>query len=233
MRDFYFTSSDRYELLDTQIGDTTLNVYAPAEADEQHELALRYAADAFESFSERFGPYPFTELDVVGIPPLPGAGGVEYPGIVVVVVPEDPQSTFFEGATAHEVAHQWFYSVVGNDQIDEPWLDESLAQYATLLYYLDVYGEAGYNGAREGAVQGRWEQIEFADIPIGQPVAAYDWPGIQRHHLWPRRVVLRRTPGCDGARDLRHVPERLLRDIQIRHRRHGIVQGPGRAALRV
>jgi aminopeptidase N len=34
---------------------------------------------------------------------------------------------------AHEVAHQWWYSIVGNDQYSEPWLDESFATYAGQL----------------------------------------------------------------------------------------------------
>ncbi len=35
-----------------------------------------------------------------------------------------------ERATTHEVARSWFYSLVGNDQARDPWLDESLATYA-------------------------------------------------------------------------------------------------------
>lgn len=33
--------------------------------------------------------------------------------------------------TSHEVAHQWFYAVVGNNGYQEPWLDEN---FASLLY---------------------------------------------------------------------------------------------------
>lgn len=29
----------------------------------------------------------------------------------------------------HETAHQWFYGVVGSDQVYSPWLDESLVEY--------------------------------------------------------------------------------------------------------
>src|SRR5262249_36888287 len=34
----------------------------------------------------------------------------------------------------HEVAHMWFYSLVGNDQYLEPWLDESLAELSSERY---------------------------------------------------------------------------------------------------
>jgi aminopeptidase N len=34
---------------------------------------------------------------------------------------------------AHELAHQWFYGTVGNDQYHEPWLDESFATWAMRL----------------------------------------------------------------------------------------------------
>jgi len=34
------------------------------------------------------------------------------------------------GVTSHEVGHQWFYGLVGNDQGRDPWLDEGLATWA-------------------------------------------------------------------------------------------------------
>jgi aminopeptidase N len=77
-----------------------------------------------------------------------------------------------EATIAHEVAHQWFYGLVGNDQIDEPWLDEALAQYATLVYYQDVYGPDGATGFHD-SLEGRWNRVNRADIPIGLPVRDY------------------------------------------------------------
>ena len=172
VRDFYIAASDRYKRVSEQVGETTLNSFAPPEFASEARLALRYAADALRIFSRRVGPYPFTELDVAGTPTQ--AGGVEYPGVVVVALDiYDPENRFFEAATAHEVGHQWFYSVVGNDQVDEPWLDESLTQYATLLYYTDMYGAAGEQGFR-GSLEERWQSVDSADVPIGLPVAAYD-----------------------------------------------------------
>jgi aminopeptidase N len=34
----------------------------------------------------------------------------------------------------HETAHQWFYGIVGNNQWEDAWLDEGLAEYATVAF---------------------------------------------------------------------------------------------------
>jgi hypothetical protein len=179
VRDFYLVASDRYSVVSRTVGQTTLNSYAPTDLSDGAEAALDFAAQAMQSFNERFGPYPFTEFDIVSTTTF--ALGVEYPGIVAILLNlYDPfgrvrgQSTFalMESVVAHEVAHQWFYSSIGNDQIDEPWLDEALAQYATLLYYQDVYGPAGADGFRS-SLERRWGSIGRADIPIGLPVRDY------------------------------------------------------------
>ncbi|MEW5961004.1 MAG: M1 family metallopeptidase, partial [Chloroflexota bacterium] len=176
VRDFYLAASERYTKTSRLVGQTTVNSYAPTELSDGAAAALDYAALALESFNKRFGPYPFTEFDLVSTTTF--ALGVEYPGIVAILVDLYDQSGtgqaggVMEGVIAHEVAHQWFYSVVGNDQVDEPWLDEALAQYATLLYYSDVYGPPGAEGFR-GSLERRWARVERADIPIGRPVRAY------------------------------------------------------------
>lgn len=171
-RDFYLAGSRDYQVNSAKVGETTVNAYAFPELAEGSQLALDYAVSALESFEARFGPYPLTELDVVGT--ATSALGVEYPGIVAVTnrIYDPEWSDYLESTTAHEVAHQWFYNLVGNDQLDEPWLDEALTQYATLLYYQDAYGPAGYQGYRE-SLTGRWSRVEFAEIPIGMPVSEY------------------------------------------------------------
>ncbi len=175
VRDFYLAGSARYERSSATVGETTLHSYTFPEYAAVGEQVLAYAVDAVESFEAHFGPYPFTELDLASTPTA--ALGVEYPGIVVNALrlyerqnPFPPQ--VLESTTAHEVAHQWFYSAVGNDQLDEPWLDESLAQYATLRYFADQYGEGGAEGFRDSLV-GRWQNIDMAELPVGLPVAAY------------------------------------------------------------
>jgi aminopeptidase N len=178
-RDFYIAASDRYTVLSERVGETTVNSYAFAEMGDGARLALQHAVDALESYNSRFGVYPYTEFDVVSTPMQ--ALGIEYPGIVGIGLglydPDEevlglPSRVILESAVAHEVAHQWFYNVVGNDQVDEPWLDEAVVQYVTFLYYLDARGEDAAQGFR-GSWYGSWERVDRANIPIGMPSGAY------------------------------------------------------------
>ena len=178
-RDFYLAASEDYTVISKTVGKTTVNSYAFAARAEEAELALRFAADALRSFNQRFGVFPYTEFDVVSTPMQ--ALGMEYPGLVAIALDlYDPNKQVaglpfpiaLESTTAHEVAHQWFYNAVGNDQIDEPWLDEALAQYLTGLYYLDTHGEGAARDYRS-SWDGRWNRVDRADIPIGMSTGAY------------------------------------------------------------
>ncbi len=171
-RDFYLAASDGYEVASQKVGETTIHSYAPAALQNGAREVLETAGKALQDFEARFGPYPYTELDLVSTGT--NALGVEYPGIIAITdrVYEGEYGRFLESTVAHEVAHQWFYNEVGNDQVDEPWLDEALAQYATLLYFQDEYGVAGADGYRQ-ALEDRWNRANRVEIPIGMPVAKY------------------------------------------------------------
>ena len=175
-RDFYLAASPAYQVVSRQVGETTVNSYAPAGLAAGAQEAADVAVQALQVFNERFGPYPYSELDLVST--ATSALGVEYPGIIALTdnIYGRTYRRYLESTTAHEVAHQWFYNVVGNDQVDEPWLDEALTQYATLLYFGDQQGAAGEQGFRE-SLQGRWENSDGEKIPIGLPVAAYSEGG--------------------------------------------------------
>jgi hypothetical protein len=85
------------------------------------------AADAINFFHERFGPYAYP---VVTVAQVTVGGGMEYPGIVMIA----------GGSTAeivHELAHQWWYGAVGNDEMDEAWLDEAFATFSEELYEIE------------------------------------------------------------------------------------------------
>jgi hypothetical protein len=177
-RDFYLAASPLYEEISETFGEVTIRSYAPDGLEAGAQAALEIAAESIELFNDKYPPYPYTELDIVATPTL--AGGIEYPGLIVVTLPlYDIESgspgiiQSLQGVVAHEVAHQWFYNYVGDDQLDDPWLDEALAQYLTYEYFADQYGAAGAAGFHS-SLEARWRQVNFADIPIGLPVEDYD-----------------------------------------------------------
>ena len=178
-RDFYLVASPNYEEISRTFGEVTIRSYAPANLKEGAGMALDVAGRAIEDFSTRYAPFPYTEFDIVSTPTL--ALGIEYPGMVAITsriydVDQEyrgtPTSVYLESTVAHEVGHQWFYGLVGDDQLDDPWLDESLTQFVTLQYYADEYGASGEDGFRS-SLEARWDGVNKAKIPIGRPVADY------------------------------------------------------------
>jgi aminopeptidase N len=135
-RDFFLVVSPNFQVKSQVVDGVTVNSYYLPEHAAGGSKALSVTADSLHIFNQRFGAYPYDELDVVEAP-MRRALGVEYPGIFLVSAslygaPERPE---FVVTTAHEVAHQWWYNVVGNDVFDDPWLDEALATYSSSLYY--------------------------------------------------------------------------------------------------
>lgn len=175
-RDFFLAAGDRLTAQTRIANDVTIHSFTFPEFGETSTRALTYVANALAVFEAMLGDYPYLELDIVttGLQAL----GMEYPGAFAVAFPlYDPEDATYapvvlEATLVHELAHQWFFNVVGNDPLHEPWLDESLAQYATLAYFEETYGPEGAEGFRE-ALQGRWERVGSADIPIGMPATDY------------------------------------------------------------
>lgn len=178
-RDFFLAASPNYQEISQTFGEVTIRSYAPKESSDGAQMALDVAIRAIEDFSAHYAPYPYTEFDIVSTPTL--ALGIEYPGAVAITsrvydvngeYRGAPASVYMESTVAHEVGHQWFYNLVGDDQLDDPWIDESLTQFATLQYYTDEYGVSGADGFR-ASLEGRWARVGNANIPIGLPVADY------------------------------------------------------------
>jgi hypothetical protein len=71
------------------------------------------------------GPFPYDDLWVVVLSAQ--TSGVEFPGAIQF---GDVDPVERRGLVTHELAHMWFYGLVGNDQGEHPWLDESFATFA-------------------------------------------------------------------------------------------------------
>jgi len=176
-RDFYLAGSREYVELSGQVGETRVRIYTKPEYSVNQALALDYALNAIQIFSEQVAPYPYTEFEVISS--VMWALGMEYPGITSIVTDEFvagvdlfgiPSAQMLESTLVHEAGHMWFYNAVGNDQQNQPWVDEALVQYLTYVYYLERYGDGSSYVA---SWQSRWSRVEYDPIPIGKAAGAY------------------------------------------------------------
>jgi hypothetical protein len=148
-RDFSFSIGENYRLLQQKSNSgVNIELYSFSDAVipsdsgsvDTAAFALNTAAKSVNVYETLYGNYPLKRLVIVeGDFP----DGMEFSGIVFV------GGEYFKGLngvqsyltiiTAHEVAHQWWYARVGNDQAINPWMDEALASYSELVFIEKYY----------------------------------------------------------------------------------------------
>lgn len=147
VRSFAAVAAKGYQIAEREEDGVCVKSYALTQKNASR--AADIAVKALRLYTERIGTYPYDTL-VIAQTNLSGGVGMEYPGLVMI-----ERSLYLNGrdldlsmTIAHEIAHQWFYAVVGNDEINAPWLDESLVNYLGLLYF-EQYEPALFDDIRE------------------------------------------------------------------------------------
>lgn len=172
-REFYLGATNGLGQASAVVDGTRVVSHYQADDAEAGRRALRVAEQALRSYNARFGPYPLAELEVVQ-GAMTNFLGMEYPGVVLIEQElYENNGRGLETTVVHEVAHQWWYSLVGNDAQGEPWLDEGLTSYSQVLYYESIgapeQATAELNAFRnmfgESRRRGR-------DAPLGTPPTA-------------------------------------------------------------
>ena len=179
MRDFFVAMSPNFQHLNRVVNGTVVSSYFPAGNEAKGRLALEVGAQTLDLFEQLFGPYPYQEFDLVAVPQPASLGGVEYPGLVALAERYySGDDSLMEFVTAHEVAHQWWYGLVGNDPVTHPWLDEALAQYSVVHYFETRYGPH----MRSGTIQQMFTPYHWhlrdtgADRPVSGPATGFSEP---------------------------------------------------------
>ncbi len=147
VRDFSFVVNPAFALTTRQVGDTTLRVYTQTVSGA---ATADLAQNALIGLSETFGAYPWPDLVLAEV----GAGGgfsMEYPRAIHLTRGKVTDAY----VVYHEVAHQWFYAQLGNDQQLEPWLDEGFADFSAR--YLMGIGENQCSGRPVNSSVFAWE----------------------------------------------------------------------------
>lgn len=147
IRDFALILSNKFKFREAEVDGINVKSYSVEE--NYINMALETAEDSIKIFNDLFGKYPYGQISVAASDFF--IGGMEYPNLVFIdksLYNEDYKQTL-EYVIAHEIAHQWWYGLVGNNEVKEAWLDEALTEYSTLMYYEKKYGtkarDAVYN----------------------------------------------------------------------------------------
>ena len=139
-------SASRYFIIESYIDpDTNANIstyFLPKSYSLWHGFALTKAIDAIDLYDTTFGDYCYSIFNVVE--EYTHFGGMEYPLQVYATEAADYYSGaygpqwYLETIIAHETAHQWFYNLLGVDEVDWGYLDEGIVCWVT-DWYKDVY----------------------------------------------------------------------------------------------
>jgi hypothetical protein len=149
VREITFSASKWFNVESTFISGVNVSTYyIPKSQFLWQPNALDYGVQALTLFNETFGEYVYPKFNIVE--EYTDAGGMEYPCQVYIAEALDeweyPQ-WWLEKIIVHEASHQWWYNLVGNDEVDWGFLDEGLACWST-----DYYGEI---------IHGNWEYFQY------------------------------------------------------------------------
>jgi hypothetical protein len=133
VRDFVVAASPSWTVRTVKLGSTLVRVYGFAGGNGRALMSL--AVRALRRYQALLGPYPSPTFAVAE---TGGGSGMESPGSIWI--PRGLASGQLAWLVSHEVAHQWFYGIVGNDQAREPFADEAMADF--LARYLTGTGRA-------------------------------------------------------------------------------------------
>jgi Peptidase family M1 domain len=143
-RTFVVSASDSYQVEESAVGPVKIEAYSLPGHEDANKAVVWMATQSVGLYQAKFAPYPYQSLSIVE---SNMSDGQEYDGLVFLASKfyDDyngtAKSNLFSIGT-HEVAHQWWFGLVGDDQAMEPWLDEALAVYSERIFY--QYNYPGY-----------------------------------------------------------------------------------------
>lgn len=161
----------RLEVADTELDGARLHVGVPSSGSQgsAREWATQ-VRQSIQQVADRLGPLPYDDVWVSVL--ADQTDGIEFPGAIQFgdVSPDEQH-----WLVTHEVAHLWFYGLVGNNQARDPWLDEAFATFVQLL------------------VDGDDPGVRYADGEVGRPMSY--WAQVSR----PSRAYVRHVYRMGGA----------------------------------
>jgi hypothetical protein len=166
VREITFSASKWFVVESSLVSGVNVSVYyLPKSQFLWHVNALDFGTQALTLFNETFGQYIYPTFNIVE--EFTYFGGMEYPCQVYISEAIDGSSYpiySLDMVIAHETPHQWWYNLIGNDEVDWGFLDEGLACWA-MSYYAEIY-------------YGDWEFFQYSNRYIDRVRTYYTYEGL-------------------------------------------------------
>ena len=137
VRNFSLAVSHDYHLSTAESDQVTVSAYTFPEHADLGQRAADLAVQSWATFTDLFGDNQRNFISIVEADIFDGleTDGLIYLSEYYYQTANSTPRNLFELLVVHEIAHQWFYGYIHNDQAFEPWLDEALATYSEVLFY--------------------------------------------------------------------------------------------------
>jgi len=180
-----------FEEKDEVLASLPLRVFRTPEIRAQGRDFVQETMSILAFYQSRFGPFPFDSLSIVQRL-WPESGGHSPASFVVLNQPprlsggrllrtESPVNlTQKEGYfLAHEIAHQWWGQAVTWETYHDLWISEGLAQFASLLYLREKYGEKVYSDLLQKMSKWTQDKARWGPILLGSRLSYFDFLAFQ------------------------------------------------------
>jgi len=162
-RELVFFASPNYKVERVTRDGMTVEYYYFDNMPDKKKLVDGYIDTAFEAisfFSEKYGKYPYPEFRIAESY-IEGVA-VEFARVIQMGQIQPNSDPAHDYVFVHEIAHQWFHALIGNNSETESFLDEGFADFSS-VYFAEKQGDS-LNG---------FQTIQIDDLPaLGKPIAS-------------------------------------------------------------
>lgn len=176
-RDFVIVESPVMESKVVEQDGTTITSWYLPDNQPAGESVAEWTQNSLAVFNPLLGEYPWLQLQVVQADVF-GAAAVELPQLFIMSSSYYGSSnlselpSYFEFTVAHEAVHMWFYSLVGNNQYDDAFIDEGLTNYLSGdVYFRQQYDDSVGDVALQRFLSQPFERMveTGADVIVDHP----------------------------------------------------------------
>ncbi|WP_339321929.1 M1 family metallopeptidase [Paenibacillus sp. FSL W8-0194] len=161
-RELVFFASPNYKVESVTRDGLTVEYYYFDNMPDKKKIVDEYIDTAFKAiqfFSEKYGKYPYPEFRIAesyveGV-------AVEFARVIQMGQIRPNSDPAHDYVFVHEIAHQWFHALIGNNSEKESFLDEGFADFSK-VYFAEKQGD-DLNG---------FKSIQIDDLSsIDKPIA--------------------------------------------------------------